>query len=231
MNVSIAQILHAKKTEDNQLLLFDNNISAVVCVVGRVVSMETKGTCQLFTINDGTGSITARQWILLSTPVTSIGQIGEYVRIVGSAKPYRDAISISVQNMEVIHSFDSITLHWLEAIHTIQFYSRTDPIINLPHQQRRVIAPAPSLNVPTKPKQPVKQPEPVMDDPFWGDITLNETQQKVLHVIQQYGLSSSEGVSMQIILQNTRKMGMTDKETMYANVMRLDFQINCLPTP
>ena len=70
-----------------------------------------------------------------------------------------------------------------------------------------------------------------MDDPFWGDITLNETQQKVLHVIQQYGLSSSEGVSMQIILQNTRKMGMTDKETMYANVMRLDFQINCLPTP
>lgn len=37
-----------------------------------------------------------------------------------------------------------------------------------------------------KPSQPVKQPEPVSDDPFWGDITLNDTQQKVLHVIQQY---------------------------------------------
>ena len=218
--MSIAQILHAKKMEDNQLLFFDPNLTAVVCVVGRILSMETKGTCQVYTIHDGTGSIDARQWILLSTPATNTGRIGEYVRVVGSAKPYKEAVAISVQNIESIHSFDEITLHWLETIHTLQFYSKTEPIINLPHQQRRVVAPVSSVKQPIKPPQPVKQvkpvtpSEPVMDDPFWGDITLNDTQQKVLHVIQQYGLSSSEGVSMQIILQNTRKMGMTDKETM-----------------
>ena len=212
--MSIGQILHAKKTEDNQLLFFDTSITAVVCVVGHIISMETKGTCQLYTIHDGTGSLAARQWILLSTPTASIGRIGEYVRVVGSAKPYREAIAISVQNIEVIHPSDEVTLHWLETVHTLQYYSRADPIINLPHQQRRVTAPVSSVNQPMKPSQPVKQPEPVSDDPFWGDITLNDTQQKVLHVIQQYGLSSSEGVSMQIILQNTRKMGMTDKETM-----------------
>ena len=52
-----------------------------------------------------------------------------------------------------------------------------------------------------------------MEDPFWGDVSLTPTQQKVLQIIQQYGLATSEGISMSIILQNAERMGISNKDT------------------
>ena len=192
--MSVALINRSKGDDPS----FFHGITAIVRIVGRILSVQTKGTCQYLSIHDGTGTITANP-----------GRIVDYVKVIGSVKQAKDAISLSVQDIQPIHSFDSITLHWLEVIRTVQAYSHRETIINLPGQQRRVAAPVVAVKEPSK---PVSNP-PLMEDPFWGDVSLTPTQQKVLQIIQQYGLATSEGISMSIILQNAERMGISNKDT------------------
>lgn len=203
--MSVALINRSKGDDPS----FFHGITAIVRIVGRILSIQTKGTCQYLSIHDGTGTITARQWTFPSLPAPNPGRIGDYVKVIGSVKQAKDAISLSVQDIQPVHSFDSITLHWLEVIRTVQAYSHRDTIINLPGQQRRVAAPVVAVKDPSK---PVSNP-PLMEDPFWGDVSLTPTQQKVLQIIQQYGLATSEGISMSIILQNAERMGISNKDT------------------
>ena len=204
--MSVALISRSK---GNDCSFFNGVPAAVVRIVGRILSIQTKGTCQYISIHDGTGTITARQWTFPSLPAPNPGNVGEYVRVIGSVKQYKDEISLSIQDIQPIHSFDSITLHWLEVIRTVQTYAHREAIINLPGQQKRVAAPVAPVKEISK---PVSQ-QPVMEDPFWGDVSLSATQQKVLQIIQQYGLATSEGISMSIILQNAERMGISNKDT------------------
>ena len=55
--------------------------------------------------------------------------------------------------------------------------------------------------------------EEVDDDMVWGEAPLTAQQQSVLRIIQQFGITSAEGVSMTTILQNSKKEGMSEKET------------------
>lgn len=204
--MSVALISRSKGSNNS---FFNGVTAAIVRVVGRILSVQTKGTCQYITIHDGSGTITARQWTFPSFPAPNPGSVGDYVRVIGSVKQYKDEISLSIQDIHPIHSFDSITLHWLEVIRTVQAYSHRETIINLPGQQRRVAAPIAGAQEMAK---PVSR-QPVMEDPFWGDVSLTATQQKVLQIIQQYGLATSEGISMTIILQNAERMGISNKDT------------------
>ena len=204
--MSVALISRSKGSNNS---FFNGVTAAIVRVVGRILSVQTKGTCQYITIHDGSGTITARQWTFPSFPAPNPGSIGDYVRVIGSVKQYKDEISLSIQDIHPVDSFDSITLHWLEVIRTVQAYSHREAIINLPGQQRRVVAPVAPVKEIAK---PASHP-PVMEDPFWGDVSLTATQQKVLQIIQQYGLATSEGISMTIILQNAERMGISNKDT------------------
>ena len=46
---------------------------------------------------------------------------------------------------------------------------------------------------------------------IWDETPLTTCQQNILRIIQQYGITTAEGVSMTTILQNARKEGITEK--------------------
>lgn len=279
MNMSIHRVLNAKKGVDSSFMFFNNIQNVVVCIIGRIVSIETKGNCMYYTLHDGSGILTARQWIVLFSSPSVMWTVGDYVRVVGLPKEYRDSISLSIQHIELVSSCDVLVSHWLQAIYIALKYSSRQPhhspsqlsysvrnpyshsvydvtcfvhfchshlltnrthkpIINIPNPVRRTTVPVTSItsSQPTKPTIGLQSPSPVIptltssdtsladgvkreqeldDDILWGDTPLTLQQQSVLRVIQKFGIISAEGVSMATILQNSKKEGLSEKETVY----------------
>lgn len=121
-------------------------------------------------------------------------------------------------------------------IHTPNSSRHRDTIINIPNPSRRSTI---SMSYPS-PTQPSKtaldhsrpklgnnsstfqsKPSPksgweeMENELIWDETPLTTCQQSVLRIIQQYGITTAEGVSMTTILQNARKEGITEKETVY----------------
>ena len=95
-----------------------NNTTAVVCIVGRLYAAETKANCTYYSIHDGTGSITARHWSFDSDSTSSSlcapslrirHSVNHYVKVLGVAKKYKTDISINVQHIAPVSSFNTIT--------------------------------------------------------------------------------------------------------------------------
>lgn len=108
-----------------------------------------------------------------------------YVFIVGIARKIKGEITISIQHITPIVTFDTIQNHFLNII-IASFHSK-QPFINLPKQSLRVTAP-------TEITDPIK---PISDFSIWEDTPLTPQQQTVLHAIQQYGIHRNAGVSLE----------------------------------
>ena len=275
--MSAHRVLNAKKGVDSNFVFFHNVQNAVVCIIGRILSIETKGNCMYYKLHDGSGVLTARQWIVLFSPPSVTWTVGDYVRVVGLPKEYRDSVSLSIQHIELVSNYDVLVAHWLQAIyaalrhashhpclsssplsysarntdphsvyaaacliHSCHFYLVTSrnhkPIINIPNPVRRTTVPIPSVSSLQSTKQTIglQSSSPstlssnssnihlvdgmtregkVDDDLLWGETPLTFQQQNVLKIIQKFGILSAEGVSMTAILQNSKKEGMSEKET------------------
>lgn len=196
-----------------------NNTTAVVCIVGRLYAAETKANCTYYSIHDGTGSITARHWSFdsestsssLCTPSLRIRHsVNHYVKVLGVVKKYKTDISINVQHIAPVSSFNTITLHWLAVLQVARSLAASQP---LAVNRQPVRASAPLQNTIDRYMKPT--PAPSVEDAFasgLGDAPLSETQKKVLRVIQEFGLRSTEGVSMATILQNARMLHLSDAD-------------------
>ena len=125
--MSIRQVLRAEKGVESGFCFFGNIRNAVVCIIGRILFVETKGHCVTYTLDDGSGQITARQWIMMFSSPSTAWTVGDYVRVIGLPKEYRDAISISTQHIELVRTLDMISLHWLQAIYIAKKLSSFHP--------------------------------------------------------------------------------------------------------
>ena len=115
--MSINRVLNAKKGVDSNFMFYDNVQNAVICIIGKILSIETKGNCMYYTLHDGSGILTARQWIVLLSPPSMTWTVGDYVRVVGLPKEYRNSISLSIQHIEQVTNYDLLIAHWLQAIY------------------------------------------------------------------------------------------------------------------
>lgn len=127
-------------------------------------------------------------------------RLNHYVSIVGIARQYRDTIVLSIQHISVVYSFDTVQKHFLSILHSSLYHRRVDqePFIHLPKQSTRVSAPM-KVNMQLK-------AEPLS---FWEEIPLTNQQEKVLNVIQQCGVQSSEGMSLDRL---ARQMNQSETE-------------------
>ena len=178
--------------------------------------METKANCSYFSIHDGTAGIVARYWsfdtdntnqLLFGISWTHEPRVDHYVRVIGIAKKYKTGLSINVQHIDAISSYDALLVHWLEVIQTARALSvQQAPRAVNPQTLRSVVPPRNRIDQYVKPVAPPSSLD---------EMPLTETQKKVLKVIQQFGLVSTEGVSMQTILQNARLLRLSDAEIVW----------------
>ncbi|KAM7457880.1 hypothetical protein BLSTO_01350 [Blastocystis sp. subtype 1] len=206
--ISLCHLLKCDVDETGRVSIY-NNTTAVVCIVGRLYAAETKANCTYYSIHDGTGSITARHWSFDSDSKSS-SLVNHYVKVLGVAKKYKTDISINVQHIAPVSSFNTITLHWLAVLQVARSLAASQP---LAVNRQPVRASAPLQNTIDRYMKPT--PAPSVEDAFasgLGDAPLSETQKKVLRVIQEFGLRSTEGVSMATILQNARMLHLSDAD-------------------
>ena len=127
--------------------------------------------------------------------------------IIGIIRQYKDSIVVNIQHISQIHSFDNVQLHFLNIIQ-FSLYKRIQtqkPIIQLPKQSNRITAPL----------LPTEQSKSIEFNTLWGDVPLSHEQERVLHLIQQYGMQSNEGVNIQQILQSSNALGLSPREISY----------------
>lgn len=108
-----------------------------------------------------------------------------YAFVVGIARKIKGEITISIQHIVPIVTFDSIQKHFLNII--ISTFHSKQPFINLPKQSLRVTAP-------TQITDPIKS---IPDFSIWEETPLTPQQQTVLHTIQQMGIHRNTGVSLE----------------------------------
>lgn len=123
----------------------------------------------------------------------------------GIAKKQKEDIIVSIQYIAPIHSFDSIQTHFLSIILSSLYYNAHThkPLINLPRQSNRATAPV-EVNPPIK--------------LFWEEPPLTLQERRILHLIQQLGIESNEGVSLEKICEEMRRMRMNEQEVEYVSV-------------
>lgn len=209
--------------DDSGRVSIYGNTTAAVCIVGRLYAAETKANCTHYSIHDGTGRITARYWSFDSEAASSHlyrpssrvrSRVDHYVKVLGMAKKYKTDISINVQHIELVSSVNAITLHWLAVLQAARALASSQSLVV---NRQPVRASAPVQSTIDRYVKPMTTPS--VEETFasgLGDVPLSETQKKVLKVIQEFGLRSTEGVSMTTILQNTRMLHLSD-----ANVVLL----------
>lgn len=108
-----------------------------------------------------------------------------YAFVVGIARIIKGEITISIQHIAPIVTFDSIQKHFLNII--VSTFHSKQPFINLPKQSLRVTAP-------TQITDPIKS---IPDFSIWEETPLTPQQQTVLHTIQQIGIHRNTGVSLE----------------------------------
>ena len=131
----------------------------------------------------------------------------KYLKIFGSLRIYHDIPTISILHIEVVNSIDTITHHWLKVIFIKHELMNRSSLTVMQHTNRTVVPP-----LETEPTKPSPLIDMTVQNDLWDEVALTQNQQRVLQLIQQYGLRSSEGVSMQALLQNARKIGLSEKE-------------------
>lgn len=222
--ISVNHLLKCDVDDSGHVLVY-NNATSIICIVGRLFSVETKANCSYFSIHDGTAGIVARYWsfdtdntnqLQFGISLTHERRVDHYVRVIGIAKKYKTGLSINVQHINAISSYDALLVHWLEVIQTARALSvQQVPRAVNPQTLRSVVPPRNRIDQYVKPAAPPPPLDEIPLDVGFNEVPLTETQKKVLNVIQQFGLVSTEGVSMQTILQNARLLRLSDADIVW----------------
>ena len=148
--ISVNHLLKCDVDDSGRVLVY-NNATSIICIVGRLFSVETKANCSYFSIHDGTAGIVARYWsfdtdntnqLLFGTSWTPEPRVDHYVRVIGIAKKYKTGLSINVQHIDAISSYDALLVHWLEVIQTARALSvQQAPRAVNPQTLRSVVPP------------------------------------------------------------------------------------------
>lgn len=141
------------------------------------------------------------------------------MKVVGIVKQYSKELCITIQHIEVVTSFNSVINHCLNTIVSTVLHSREEKrdevVVN--RQPLRATVPSTIAHGFNSKKPKASEPtesslDALLQENAWGEETLTQQQQSVLQIIQRNGLSSTEGVSMQTILQNAGSLRMSPKD-------------------
>lgn len=142
------------------------------------------------------------------------------VKVVGIVKQYSKELCITIQHIEVVTSFNSVINHCLNTIVSTVLHSREkeksgEVVVN--RQPLRATVPNTVAHGFNSKKPKASDPsesslDALLQENVWEEETLTQQQQSVLQIIQRNGLSSTEGVSMQTILQNAGSLRMSPKD-------------------
>jgi len=150
--VTIKQMQAANAEQEGESLRVDGKDATQVTFIGQIMSKTEMATNTNFVIDDGTGSISVKQWTDTEETDYMLGlkqslQEGIYVRIVGQLRAYEGEHNITGFSIRPVTDMNEITYHLLDACHTHLYNTRGPPQegVNKPVQQRQAFnAPAPS---------------------------------------------------------------------------------------
>lgn len=92
-------------------------------LLGKIVSSNVSSTSQVYTIDDGTGSVEVKMWV--DSDDGADGQattrpehkVGSYVRVYGHLRLFQGQRGVIAFNMRPVTDFNEITYHFLEVVY------------------------------------------------------------------------------------------------------------------
>eukprot|EP01101_Sappina_pedata_P006814 TRINITY_DN3482_c0_g1_i1.p1 TRINITY_DN3482_c0_g1~~TRINITY_DN3482_c0_g1_i1.p1 ORF type:complete len:276 (-),score=73.21 TRINITY_DN3482_c0_g1_i1:13-756(-) len=128
--VTIKQLLNARQAADSKFIINGVEVSTVI-VVGQIMSVSPQVAMTTYLINDGTGSIDARQWndaenkseYWLNLRARLVENV--YVRVIGLFKNVENQKAIAPYRIVPITDHNEIVYHLLDSLHTSLTISST----------------------------------------------------------------------------------------------------------
>ena len=93
-------------------------------LLGKIVATDISSTSQMYTIDDGTGTVEVKMWVDTddaadgaATNNRSDLKVGAYARVYGHLRAFQGVRNVIAFNMRPVTDFNEITYHFLEVVY------------------------------------------------------------------------------------------------------------------
>jgi len=126
---TIAQINRASQAHTDAEWRVDDVEIGQVSIIGQVASVQKQTTNSVYVLDDGTGSLEARQWVDSEAEESTSGGIEElrYVKVNGTLKSFGKKRYINATQIRHITDPHEIYFHILESIYATLLVERGSP--------------------------------------------------------------------------------------------------------
>jgi len=126
---------------DDILTLEDGRPLHSVKIIGAVRTADVQSTNIMYTIEDGTGALSVKQWAD-DNDAEAIGEMkrqnakeGIYVKVIGQISEYDGKKQLVANSVQPLSSGNELTHHLLEVMYSAEKYKQADSIISAPMMQ------------------------------------------------------------------------------------------------
>ena len=94
-------------------------------LLGKIVATNDSSTSQMYTIDDGTGTVEVKMWVdadeaadgAANNRSSSDLKVGSYARVYGHLRAFQGVRNVIAFNMRPVTDFNEITYHFLEVVY------------------------------------------------------------------------------------------------------------------